>query len=159
VPVRFLSDEQREQFSGFPADLDAEVLDRFFTLSEADLAEAGRRRGDQNRLGWALQLCGLRMLGFCPDDVTTAPTMAVGFVARQLGADAGALAIYGARPQTRTGHVNQVKKYLGFRSPGTADLDELRDWLAVEALAQDRPIVLRTWRASASTSSGSCARG
>jgi hypothetical protein len=95
VPVRFLSVAQRDQLSGFPAELDPAVLDRFFTLSDADLAEASRRRGDQSRLGWALELCGLRMLGFCPDDVTTAPKIAVVFLARQLGADAGALASYG----------------------------------------------------------------
>ena len=44
MPVRFLSDSQREQLSGFPAELDAEALDRFFTLSDADLAEV-RVRG------------------------------------------------------------------------------------------------------------------
>ena len=60
-------------------------MDRFFTLSGPDLAEVRRRHGDENRLGWSLQLCGLRMLGFCPDDVTTAPPSAVWFVARQLG--------------------------------------------------------------------------
>jgi hypothetical protein len=142
VPVRFLSDAQRVQLSGFPRELDAGLLERFFTLSDADLAEADRRRGPPSRLGWALQLCGLRMLGFCPDDVTSAPRSAVAFLARQLGADTGAFATYGARPQTHTGHVNQVKEYLGFRSPSASDLDELRDWLAVEALVQDRPIVL-----------------
>src|SRR5207302_11018 len=117
MPVRFLSDAQRDQLSGFPAELDAEALDRFFTFSEADLAEVCRRHGDGNRLGWALQLCGLRMLGFCPDDVTTAPPVAVRFAARQLGVDPGMLAGYGVRPQTRTDHMNQVKSYLGFASP------------------------------------------
>ena len=67
MPVRFLSDAQREQLSGFPIELDAEALDRFFTFSDADLAEARRHHGDGNRLGWSLQLCGLGMLGFCPD--------------------------------------------------------------------------------------------
>jgi hypothetical protein len=60
VPVRFLSDAQREQLSGFPAELDGEALDRFFTLSDADLAEVRRRHGDSNRLGWALQQPELR---------------------------------------------------------------------------------------------------
>jgi len=66
MPVRFLSDAQREQLSGFPAELEPESLDRFFTLSGPDLAEVRRRHGDENRLGWSLQLCGLRMLGVLP---------------------------------------------------------------------------------------------
>lgn len=142
MPVRFLSDAQREQLSGFPTELDAEALDRFFTFSDADLAEARRHHGDGNRLGWSLQLCGLRMLGFCPDDVTTAPAGAVRFVARQLGVDPSALHGYGLRAQTRTDHVNKVKAYLGFRAATSSDLDATRDWLAAEALVQDRPVVL-----------------
>ncbi len=141
MPVRFLSDAQREQLSGFPAEFDDEALDRLFTLSGADLIEARRRRGDGNCLGWSLLLCGLRMLGFCPDDVTTAPAVAVRFVARHLGVDPAVLAGYGERAQTRTDHVNQVKDHW-FRSPTAADLEEVRDWLAAEALVQDRPVVL-----------------
>ena len=55
MPVRFLSDAQREQLSGFPAELEPESLDRFFTLSGPDLAEVRRRRGDEIRLGWSLR--------------------------------------------------------------------------------------------------------
>ena len=99
MPVRFLSDAQREQLSGFPAELEPESLDRFFTLSGPDLAGVRRRHGDENRLGWSLQLCGLRMLGFCPDDVTTAPPSAVRFVARQLGVDPGVLTATGPGPR------------------------------------------------------------
>jgi hypothetical protein len=84
VPVRFLSDAQREQLSGFSAEFDDEALDRLFTLSGADVAEARRRRGDGNRLGWSLLPCGL-VLGFCPDDVTTAPVVVVRFVAPAAG--------------------------------------------------------------------------
>ena len=51
MPVRFLSDAQREQLSGFPAELEPESLDRFFTLSGPDLAEVRRRHGDENRPG------------------------------------------------------------------------------------------------------------
>jgi hypothetical protein len=133
MPVRFLSDAQREQLSGFPAELEPESLDRFFTLSGPDLAEVRRRHGDENRLGWSLQLCGLRMLGFCPDDVTTAPSSAVRFVARQLGVDPGVLDGYGSRAQTRTDHVNQVKAHLGFCPATNADLQDARDWLAAGA--------------------------
>jgi Domain of unknown function (DUF4158) len=82
------------------------------------------------------------MLGFCPDDVTTAPPLAVRFVARQLGVDPGVLDGYGSRAQTRTDHVNQVKAHLGFCSATNADLQDARAWLAAEALVQDRPVVL-----------------
>jgi TnpA family transposase len=142
VPVRFLSDAQREQLSAFPAELDAETLDRFFTLSDADLTEVRRHRGDSNRLGWALQLCALRMLGFCPDDVTRAPSAAVRVLARQLDLDPGVVRSYGERAQTRTDHLAQVKAYLGFRSATPDDLEELGRWLAAQALVQDRPILL-----------------
>jgi hypothetical protein len=49
---------------------------------------------------------------------------------------------YGKRAQTRTDHVNQVKAFLGFHSPTAADLGEVGDWLAAEALVVDRPVVL-----------------
>ena len=66
MALRFLSDAQREQLSGFPPEVDAEVLDRFFTLSGADLSEVRRRHGVSNRLGWALQLCGCGCWGSVP---------------------------------------------------------------------------------------------
>ena len=72
MPVRFLSEVQRQALGGFPTEVDAEVLDRFFVLGTADLAEVRHRHGATNRLGWALQLCSLRMLGFC-DPVTGLP--------------------------------------------------------------------------------------
>jgi hypothetical protein len=59
--------------SGFPAEINDEALDRFFMLNGADWAKARQRHGNGNRLCWSLRLCGLRMLGFCPDDVTMAP--------------------------------------------------------------------------------------
>jgi uncharacterized protein DUF4158 len=66
VPVRFLTEAQRSQLAGFSAEFDTDALDRFFTLSDADLTEVRRRHGDGNHLGWALHLCGLRMLGSAP---------------------------------------------------------------------------------------------
>jgi Domain of unknown function (DUF4158) len=126
MPVRFLSDAPRKQLSDFPAELHAESLDRFFTLSGADLVQVGRRHGDRSRLGWALQLCGLRMLGFCPDDVTVAPVGAGRFLARQLGVDPSALSRYGLRAQTRTDHVNEVKDSSGVPHSGSGRCETMR---------------------------------
>jgi hypothetical protein len=98
---------------GFPAEFDDEAQERLFTLSGADLTEARRRRVDGNRLGWSLLLCGLRVLGSCPYEGTTAPVGWCGSRPRQLGVDPGVLAGYGQRAQTRTDHVDQVKAYFG----------------------------------------------
>jgi hypothetical protein len=50
---------------------------RPWAVSSCSAAPTGprplQRRGDGNRLGWSLWLCGLRILGFCPNDVTMAP--------------------------------------------------------------------------------------
>ncbi len=100
----------------------------------------------------------MRMLGFCRDDMATAPAVAVRFLARQLGVDPGVLASYGVRAQTRTDHLAQVKTYLGFPSATPDDLDRLGEWLAAEAMAQDRPIVLSTWPAPGCTSDAWSAR-
>ena len=48
-------------------------------MSESDLEFVRQQRGDHNRLGFALQLCALRYLGFCPDDIATAPSTPIAF--------------------------------------------------------------------------------
>ena len=67
MPLRFLANAQREQLSGFPAEIGNEALDRFFMFSGANLTEARQRRAGGNRLGWSLRLCGRWMLGFPPE--------------------------------------------------------------------------------------------
>jgi len=57
VPVRLLSDAQRERLSRFPDDVSAEELRRHFTLSQPELSVVLGLRGAGNRLGFALQLC------------------------------------------------------------------------------------------------------
>ena len=56
----------------------------FFWLSEEEIREVHRQRESQNRLGYALQLCTLRYLGFVPDDLQATPPEGVTFVAEQL---------------------------------------------------------------------------
>jgi Domain of unknown function (DUF4158) len=72
---------------------------------------------DASRLGFALQLGTLRHLGFCPDDLASAPPEVVGFLADQLRVDPQALSAYGQRAQTRTDHFLAVQAYVGFRKP------------------------------------------
>ncbi len=56
-----LTDEERQTLLGIPPDTDS--LARLFTLSRADRSLVAERRGDANRLGFAVQLALLRYPG------------------------------------------------------------------------------------------------
>jgi TnpA family transposase len=142
MPGRFLTEAERQALRGFPDRIAAEELSKFFVLGRDDLQFVGRHRREHNRLGIALQLCTIRWLGFCPDDLTGVPENAVETVAAQLGISPGVLMQYGQRPQTRTEHLREVLRYLGFRTPNQADMTALAEWLAVQAMSQPDPRVL-----------------
>ena len=112
MPIGFLTDAERERLDSFPAQIVPGDLETYFTLSRADRSQIPRTTSAANRLGFALQLGTLRFLGFCPDDLSTAPEAVVAFVAEQLDVAPGELARYGRRGQTRTEHLRQIRRYL-----------------------------------------------
>ena len=87
MPISFLTAAERERWQRFPDTIPQDDLVGYFLLSEADTREVHRQREPPNRLGYALQLCTLRYLGFVPTDFQAMPAMVVTFVAEQLGLD------------------------------------------------------------------------
>jgi len=71
MPVDFLSAAERDRWQRFPDVIPHEDLVAFFWLSQEEIREVHRQRESQNRLGYALQLCTLRYLGFVPEDLQT----------------------------------------------------------------------------------------
>jgi hypothetical protein len=63
VPVEFLSDEQVARFGRFVGDLSLVDLERFFRLDAGAVQLLRGKRRDENRLGFAVQLGTVRMLG------------------------------------------------------------------------------------------------
>src|SRR3954471_22868902 len=129
VPIGFLTDAERERLDSFPSQITRGDLLTYFTLSRADRRQIPRTASAANRLGFALQLGALRYLGFCPDDLSTAPEAVVAFVAQQLDGAPDDLPRYGQRGQTRTEHLRQIRHYLGFRKATPRDLARLETWL------------------------------
>jgi hypothetical protein len=73
MPVDFLTDAERERWQSLPDTVPQDDLYVFFLLTDDDKREAQRQREPHNRLGYALQLCILRYLGFVPDDLQETP--------------------------------------------------------------------------------------
>ena len=69
---------------------------RHYTLSEQDLSMVRQRRGDQNRLGFAIQLCYLRYPGCALPAEAQPPTPLLSMVARQVQIDPELWPKYGA---------------------------------------------------------------
>lgn len=142
MPMGLLTDVERARLDRFPEHITEDDLRAFFLLSEADHHAVNRQREAHTRLGFALQLCALRSLGFVPHDLSTAPQAAVVYVAQQLDVRPEALAAYGLRVPTRTVHLQQGQRHLGFRRAAPLDVYALQTWLVERALEHDKPTLL-----------------
>ena len=101
----------------------------------ADLSGAGRRRGMHNRLGFAVQLATVRVVGRFLTDPLDVPWPVVESLAGQLGmADASVLKLYAQRGQTGYEHaaeISAVYGYVDFADP--ARHEELKLFLSARA--------------------------
>jgi TnpA family transposase len=142
MPVQLLSAAEHDRANHFPMAITYEDLVTFFTLSEEDQAQIPVHAGPHARLGFALELCALRFMGFVPDNLTTAPPEAVTFVARQLAVEPAVLAHYTGSPHTRMHHRQTIQMYLGYRRARREDMERLAAWLVERALEHDKPMLL-----------------
>lgn len=135
MAVDFLSDEQAAGFGRFPEEVSAEDLERFCWLDDADLSVVDRRRGKHNRLGFAVQLITVRVVGRFLTDPLAVPWPVVDSLAAQLGiVDASVLKLYAQRGQTgyeHTAEIAAVYGYVEFADPATSE--ELRLFLSARA--------------------------
>src|SRR5215471_16279078 len=142
MPIGFLTPAERERLSRFPEHIPDDDLVVFFRLSTDDHRVINQQREGSTRLGFALQLCALRYLGFAPDDLSLTPWEAVTYVARQLHVPPETIETYGRRIKTRTTHLQLVQSHLGFRSARPLDVYALQTWLVDRALEHDKPTLL-----------------
>jgi hypothetical protein len=132
---------QLAQLRGFPEISQVELF-RYFTLTPADEEFVLGFRRAANVFGVCVQLCSLPWLGYVPDDVASAPAAAVARLAERLRLPVGALREYGGREQTRTDHLAQVARYLGWHRAGELQWKELAEYLFARAMEHDSPTAL-----------------
>lgn len=138
----FIRAPERAALDGFPGEVDAEELIGSFELSDADLDFVWQRRSPVLRLATGLQIGALRLLGFVPEDLSSAPPEVVGYVASQVRADPQALNDLDRVRSTTWRMRVAAEAHLGFRRTDPGDLKGLRDWLCDRANEHDQPWVL-----------------
>lgn len=140
MPVDFLTEEQKARYGRFACEPNEVQLARYFHLDQFDLDFIFNRRGEQNRLAFALQLTSVRFLGTFLSDLTLVPSNVQMFVARQLSiGDLSVLGDYGKRETTKREHTALIREQYGYNEfntpPWSFRLSRLlytRSWISNE---------------------------
>lgn len=134
-----LSATERDTLLALPESQDD--LIRYYTFNDSGLSLIRQRRGDANRLGFAVQLCLLRYPGYALGTDSELPEPVILWVAKQVQAEPASWAKYGERDVTRREHAQELRTYLQLAPFGLSDfraLDLARERQAHEAGARTR---------------------
>lgn len=145
MAVDFLTEDQKSRYGRFPGEPSPVQLARYFHLDDTDHNLINKRRGEYNRLGFALQLTTVRFLGTFLADPTDVPKGAVAFVARQLAiSDLGCLPKYMERKPTRYTHSAEIREHYGYSDFNTPQWRfRLCRWLYARAwIDNERPSLM-----------------
>jgi TnpA family transposase len=126
----------------FALPVTATEIARRYTLDERDLAIIRQRRGAQNRLGFALQLCFLRYPGQAMAAESDPPAEILTFVARQVHAPPEAWPEYARRDETRREHASDLQAAFGYRPFTFAEYRQRRGALTALALQTTNAVVI-----------------
>jgi len=137
---RLLTPAERTGLLAFPA-TDDELI-QHCTFSEPDLSAIRQRRGNHNRLGFAVQLCYLRYPGFALPTDAEPPAPLLAIVGRQLRIEPNIWPQYGQRPETRREHLIELQAWLNLTQFAITDYRRFVHQLAELAQQTDRGIVL-----------------
>jgi len=93
-------------------------------------------------IGFAIQLCALRMLGTFIYDFSSIPQKVINFVASQLNLPFALFVDYPKERRTRWEHQERIREYLSFNSFDSTQQEKLSDFLLEQALQCDSGAVL-----------------
>jgi TnpA family transposase len=116
MPVEFLTEMHKQRYGDFAGEPTPEELARYFHFDDTDRTLIGKRRGDHNRLGFALQLGMVRYLGtFLPNPINVPPGV-VAYVGQQLDiSDTSSLIEYVEREATRLEHTAEIRAIYAYQ--------------------------------------------
>ncbi|CAM3553563.1 transposase (plasmid) [Xenorhabdus nematophila ATCC 19061] len=114
MPVNFLSEEQRTNYGNYSVELTKETLARYFHLDDFDRLNISEKRGEHNRLGFAILLCTVRFIGKFPE-ISKVPDIIIVFLAQQLHTENinNAIDLYNSGKQRRQ-HIDEIISIYGY---------------------------------------------
>lgn len=144
MPVSFLSHTQRENYGRYTGAPTPNDLARYFHIDDVDRGVIAQKRGEHNRLGFAVQLGTVRYLGTFLDDPLAVPTPVLQSLARQLYIEnVDSLQAYSVSEQ-RWQHAEEIRARYGYIAITEHQVGfRLTRWLyALCWTGTDRPSVL-----------------
>lgn len=104
-----------EAYGKFAEESTRPELERFFYLDDVDRALIGKRRGDQDRLGFALQMCTVRYVGLFLEDPLVVPWPVIEHLGQELGIeDVSCIKQYTERLKTAYEHAWEIRDAYGY---------------------------------------------
>jgi len=134
-----LSSVERDELCAYSH---SDLIIQFHTLSESDIAIIKCRRGAENRLGFAVQLCYLRYPGIILGTKEKASSEVIEFVAQQLQLSSSHWELYGNRQNTIHEHLRELQTIFGFKSFTMEIYGESLKFLSSLAMQTNKGIVL-----------------
>ncbi len=112
---RFLSQQQQNTYGRYVGEPTPVQLAHFFHLDDTAKELVQRRRGEYNRLGFAIQLCTVRFLGTFLSNPIDVPPGLVNYLAAQLDIARDCLPKYLIRSNTHWEHTQIIKQHYGYQ--------------------------------------------
>ncbi|WP_400250734.1 Tn3 family transposase [Enterococcus faecium] len=107
-----LTPEQRQAFMQIPED--EWILGTYFTFSKRDLEIVNKRRREENRLGFAVQLAALRYPGWPYTHIKSIPDSVIQYISKQIGVSPSSLDHYPQRENTLWDHLKEIRSEYDF---------------------------------------------
>ncbi|MFE0506440.1 Tn3 family transposase [Peribacillus butanolivorans] len=107
-----LTTDQRNLLMEIPED---DLIEgTYYTFSNQDLEVINKRRREENRLGFAVQLAVLRYPGWSYTHIKNLPDSVMRYIANQINAEPSSLSLYPQRENTLWDHLKEIRNEYGF---------------------------------------------
>jgi TnpA family transposase len=107
-----LTPEQRQTLLQIPED--EWVLGTYYTFSKRDLEMINKRRREENRLGFAVQLAILRYPGWPYTHIKSIQDLDIHYISKQFGVTPSSLSLYPQGENTLWDHLKEIRNEYDF---------------------------------------------